>query len=72
MSAPPVVWSPSPERVERAAIIGNRAEVRRYPVDHFDVYAGDWQQQALADQLQFLRRHLAGSAIPDQEVETTC
>jgi hypothetical protein len=66
MSAPPVVWSPSPERVERAAI------TRYAAVDHFDVYAGDWQQQALADQLQFLRRHLAGSAIPDQEVETTC
>ena len=35
---------------------GTRAELREYPVDHLDVYAGAWQEQALADQLGFLRR----------------
>ena len=50
-----------PAAAERAArLAGTLAEVRRYPVDHFDVYAGRWQQQALADQVQFLRQHLAG------------
>jgi hypothetical protein len=43
------------------------AEVRRYPVDHFDVYAGRWQQQALADQVRFLRQHLAGRMSFDSQ-----
>lgn len=43
-----------------AAKAGPHATVRTYPVDHFDVYDGPWQQQALADQLTFLRRHLIG------------
>jgi len=33
---------------------GQRAQLREYPVDHFDVYQGTWQQRALADQLDFL------------------
>ena len=37
---------------------GARAELGEYPVDHVDVYAGVWQQRALADQLDFLRRSL--------------
>ena len=39
-----------------AAKAGPRAELREYPVDHLDVYAGAWQERALADQLDFLRR----------------
>ncbi|MEX2252795.1 MAG: alpha/beta hydrolase [Thermoleophilaceae bacterium] len=35
-----------------------RAEVRRYPMDHFDVYL-DGRERLVADQLHFLRRHLA-------------
>ena len=42
-----------------AAKIGARAEVCEYPVDHFDVYEGHWQQQAVADQVAFLLRVLA-------------
>lgn len=38
-----------------------RAEVRRYPIGHFDVYTGAGFERALADQLHFLRRHLAPS-----------
>ena len=37
---------------------GARAELREYPVDHVDVYVGAWQERALADQLDFLRRCL--------------
>lgn len=37
------------------------AELRRYDADHFDVYDGPVQSQALDDQLQFLRRHLAAN-----------
>jgi hypothetical protein len=36
-----------------------RAEVRRYPIGHFDVYVGAARDRAIADQLHFLRRHLA-------------
>jgi len=43
-----------------AALAGPNAEVRTYPVDHFDVYDGPAQRRALADQIQFLGRHLAG------------
>ena len=38
---------------------GRLAQLREYPVDHFDVYQGRWQQRALADQLGFLSRTLA-------------
>ncbi|MCT7352810.1 alpha/beta hydrolase [Streptomyces sp. 15-116A] len=37
---------------------GRWGELREYPVDHLDVYAGPGQQRALADQLAFLSRVL--------------
>lgn len=40
-----------------------RAEVRTYPIGHFDIYAGAPFERAIADQLHFLRRHV-GSADP--------
>jgi fermentation-respiration switch protein FrsA (DUF1100 family) len=43
-----------------AARAGQYGELREYPVDHFDVYDGPAQQQAVADQIEFLGRHLAG------------
>ncbi|MEU0405320.1 alpha/beta fold hydrolase [Streptomyces sp. NPDC006197] len=42
---------------------GRYGELREYPVDHLDVYAGPGQQRALADQLDFLSRVL-GPARP--------
>jgi len=40
-----------------------RAEVRTYPIGHFDVYVGGAFERVVADQTHFLRRHLgAGSA----------
>ena len=35
-----------------------RAEVRTYPIGHFDIYTGAAFERAIADQLHFLRRHL--------------
>lgn len=39
-----------------------RAEVRTYPIGHFDIYLGAPFEQAIADQLHFLRRHLGAPA----------
>ena len=36
-----------------------RGEMRTYPIGHFDIYTGAAFEKALADQLLFLRRHLA-------------
>jgi hypothetical protein len=38
------------------------AEVRRYPIGHFDIYLGEWFERSIADQLHFLRRHLDPTA----------
>jgi dienelactone hydrolase len=35
-----------------------RAEIKHYPVGHFDIYVGESWQQAVADQTDFLARHL--------------
>ena len=35
---------------------GPRAKLREYPIDHLDIYTGAWQERALADELNFLRR----------------
>jgi fermentation-respiration switch protein FrsA (DUF1100 family) len=44
-----------------------RAEVRRYPLDHFDIYADEPFERAVGDQIDFLRRHLLVHAGEDQE-----
>lgn len=43
---------------EKAAARMTHAEVRRYPVGHFDVYRDEPFRISLADQLGFLRAHL--------------
>jgi pimeloyl-ACP methyl ester carboxylesterase len=57
----------APPRAARriAAKAGYWAQLCAYPVDHFDVYQGQWQQRALADQLDFLTRVLDPSRSPD-------
>ena len=35
-----------------------RSEIKRYPVGHFDIYVGEAFEQAVADQTEFLVRHL--------------
>jgi uncharacterized protein len=44
-----------------------RVEVREYPCAHFGIYLGQWREQAIADQLHFLRRHLAGTSARAEE-----
>lgn len=39
-----------------------RAEVRTYPIGHFDIYTGQPFERAIADQLHFLRRHVGAHA----------
>ncbi|WP_241387464.1 hypothetical protein [Rhodococcus sp. CH91] len=52
-----------------AAKAGAGAELREYPIDHFDVTSGYWQQQVSADQIAFLRRVLTPTrpsrSVPD-------
>jgi uncharacterized protein len=40
-----------------------RAEVRTYPIGHFDIYAGAPFEHAIADQLHFLRRHVRARSL---------
>jgi fermentation-respiration switch protein FrsA (DUF1100 family) len=37
-----------------------RGEVLHYPIGHFDIYVGEWFERAVADQTEFLTRHLLG------------
>ena len=37
-----------------------RGEIKRYPIGHFDIYVGTWFERAVADQGEFLSRHLLG------------
>jgi len=54
--------SVAPASAARAAAwrAKGRVEVREYPCAHFDIYL-DWRERAVADQLHFLRRHLAAA-----------
>ena len=40
-----------------------RAEVRTYPIGHFDLYTGPAFERAVDDQLHFFGRHLAARAV---------
>jgi uncharacterized protein len=42
----------------RYAATAPRAEVKRYPIGHFDIYVGEPFERAVADQTEFLVRHL--------------
>jgi fermentation-respiration switch protein FrsA (DUF1100 family) len=52
----------TPAAASRAAAwrAKGRVEVREYPCAHFDIYL-EWRDRAVADQLHFLRRHLAAA-----------
>jgi dienelactone hydrolase len=61
----------APGLVLKAASKAPRAEVKRYPIGHFDIYVGEWFERAMADQTDFLRRHLLGEQVPSPaEVQT--
>ena len=55
-----VITPPGPALA--AAARTPRAEIRRYPIDHFDIYVGEWFERAVADQTEFLARVLLGTA----------
>jgi pimeloyl-ACP methyl ester carboxylesterase len=40
---------------------GGRAELRRYPIGHFDIYVGDDFERSVADQIDFLSRRIAAA-----------
>jgi pimeloyl-ACP methyl ester carboxylesterase len=46
------------------------AEIVRYPFGHFDIYVGHPFGKAVADQIEFLRRHLLTSARSARRVES--
>jgi dienelactone hydrolase len=35
-----------------------RAEIKRYPIGHFEIYVGEWWERAVTDQTEFFERHL--------------
>jgi len=50
----------APPRAAAKAAFAGRAEVRHYPCDHFDVYAGSgWHEAVVRHQVAFLTRHLS-------------
>ncbi|GAB2768480.1 alpha/beta hydrolase [Nocardioides salsibiostraticola] len=59
-----VVSTSAGQKAARKAV--STAEVRNYPVDHFDVYADPWLSTVLHDQLDFLSRHLGKSVNSKQ------
>jgi pimeloyl-ACP methyl ester carboxylesterase len=53
------------KRSARYAAQAVRGEIKHYPVGHFDIYLGQPFETAVADQVDFLRRHLApASPVP--------
>jgi fermentation-respiration switch protein FrsA (DUF1100 family) len=43
---------------ETAAILGNLAEVKHYPIGHFDIYTGNGFEESVRDQIAFFQKHL--------------
>lgn len=47
-----------PEPALRVARRAPRGELREYACGHFDIYDGEWFEQMVGDEIEFLRRHL--------------
>src|SRR4029450_10954610 len=58
------------ETALRYAATAPRGEVKRYPIGHFDIYLGEPFEHAVADQTEFLVRHLAGEYVRAAEATT--
>ncbi len=53
-----------PKAAQDAAWLATgRAEVRTYPIGHFEIYVGEPFERSVADQLLFLSRHLAPAVV---------
>lgn len=50
--------APAAATLRHAARAGTNVEVRRYPAGHFDIYAGEWFERVVAEQIAFLHRHV--------------
>ena len=48
----------APIRAETEKELRKYAEVKRYPIGHFDIYTGDNFEKAVSDQLEFFKKHL--------------
>lgn len=48
----------------KAARKSPNAELKRYPIGHFEIYVDPQFEQTVADQLDFLVRNLVGGAVP--------
>jgi pimeloyl-ACP methyl ester carboxylesterase len=49
----------TPAKAARRQLVrAPRAEIRMYPIGHFDIYLGDWFERAVADHLRFLQCHV--------------
>lgn len=44
--------------LETAKILGEYAEVKRYPIGHFDIYSGEHFEKSVGDQIEFFRKQL--------------
>ncbi len=42
-----------------AEILGEKATVMVYPINHFDIYKGDYFEKAVSDQINFLKQNLS-------------
>jgi len=51
---------------ETGRILGRYAEIRRYPIGHFDVYFGKNCENSINDQIEFYRKHLRPSTPGNQ------
>lgn len=45
-------------KTARLASRAARGEVKHYDADHFDIYVGEWFERVVADQIEFLERHV--------------
>lgn len=50
------------ENTAKWAARAPQGEVKRYPIGHFDIYVGTNFEKAIADQIEFLQRHLLPKA----------
>ena len=51
-----------PDPAIRVAEEAPRGELSRYPIGHFDLFAGEWLNRVCADQIAFLRSNLIAVA----------
>ena len=50
--------APPRAAIKAAARIGTKAELKQYPIGHFDIYVGDGFERSCGDQVSFFTRHL--------------